>query len=93
MRSSDQSPVGQRARLHDDVELFVDQPRRALRHDFDAHTAQRIEEPVPAGFEQTAELAVVEVQTHFVLVNLDELDNHDAPPRSYQSVRFKPDHH
>ena len=78
-------PVVQHARLHDDVELLVDQPRRALRHDIDAHAAQRVEEPVPARLEQTAELAVVEVQADFVLVNLDELDDHVAPPLAAES--------
>jgi hypothetical protein len=40
--------------------------------------AQRVEEPVPASAEQALELAVAEVQTHFVAANLDTLE-HPSP--------------
>ena len=66
----------QRTRLDDRVELLVDQPRIAPRHDVDADLAQRVEQPVRTGLQQTAELAVAEVQTHLESADLDSLDEH-----------------
>ena len=72
--------LAERPGLHNDIQLLMDQPRRPLRHDFYAHVAQRIDEPVPAGFEQSAELAVAKQQTEFEFMNLDALEQHDVPP-------------
>src|SRR5262249_55676702 len=75
--------LGEDARLDDDVELLVHEPRRAQAHDIDAHAPQRIEEPVPAGVEQTTKLAVAEVQADLVAMDLDDLEelqvDHGAP--------------
>jgi hypothetical protein len=66
------------SRMKDDhVELFVLQPRRALRYDVHPDLAQRVEQPVTAGFERVDELAVAEVQTDFVGVDLNSLE-HDG---------------
>jgi hypothetical protein len=73
-------PVAQGAGLDDDVELVVYQPRGALRRDLDLDAAERVEEPVPPRLEQTAELAVAEVQADLVAANLDVVQNHWAPP-------------
>ena len=67
--------VLQRTRLDDHVELLVGQPRGALRDDLHLDLAQRVEEPVPARAEQALELAVAEVETHFVAANLDRLQH------------------
>ena len=79
--------VDQRARLDDDVELVVGEPRGALRDDVHAHAEERVEEPVTGRFKQLAELPVAEVQTQFILANLDELDDH-GPPRAHRRSRI-----
>ena len=71
--------VLQRARAHDHVELLVGQPRRALRNDLDLDLAERVEEPVATGAEQALELAVAEVEAHFVAANLDSLQHRSTP--------------
>ena len=52
LQVEDHGALDERTRLDDQVELVVDQPRRALRHNIDAHPAQRVKEPVPAGVKQ-----------------------------------------
>jgi hypothetical protein len=75
-------PAVERTRLDDDIQLVVHQPRRTLRYEIDMGAMERhIQKHVPARFQQSAELAVAEVETNFVAVDLDELD-HDEPPRS-----------
>src|SRR5262249_34596119 len=64
-----------------DVEIVVHQPRGSLRHDVDVDALERVEEPVPAGAEQAAELAVAEVQTDLVRLKLYTSEHHVAPPR------------
>jgi hypothetical protein len=66
----------QRTRLDDHVELLVDQPRRALRHNLDPSLAQKVEQPVRTGCEQALELAVAEDQARLVAANLDVLEQH-----------------
>ena len=70
--------VLQRTRLDDHVELLVGQPRAALRDDLHLDLAQRVEEPVPTSAEQALELAVAEVEAHFVAANLDVF-KHPSP--------------
>ncbi len=54
----------QLAGLDDQVELLVLEERGAPGDDLDRDPAQRVEEPVRAGAEQPAELAVAEVEAH-----------------------------
>jgi hypothetical protein len=68
----------QHPRLHDLIELIVHQPRIALRYDVHTRAAERIEQPMRARREQTAELAVAEEQTDFVTTN-HQPTQHDAP--------------
>ncbi len=52
------------AGLDDQIELLVLEERRAPGDDLDRDLAERVEEPVRAGAEQSAELAVPEVEAH-----------------------------
>src|SRR5690242_13280079 len=72
----DQRAASERTRLDDHVQLLVDQPRRALRHNLDPSLAQDVEQPVRTGSQESLELAVAENQAHLVTANLDVLEQH-----------------
>src|SRR5262245_29198143 len=70
----DQSAAGERTRLDDHVELLVDEPRRALRHNLNPSLAKDVEQPVRTGRQESLELAIAEDQAHLVVTNLDVLE-------------------
>src|SRR5579871_873585 len=70
-----QGSVLQSPRFHDDIELLLQEPGSPLRNHLDSNTLEWIEEPVVAGVEEFAKLAVMEVESDFVSANLHMLEH------------------
>ena len=65
------------------------QPRSALRHNVDAHSTQRIEEPMPPLAKQSPKLAATKQQADLKAPNENTSNEHDASFFKSQISDFK----
>ena len=78
----------QHAGLDDQIELFVSEERRAPGDDLHGDLSERVEEPVRAGAEQSAELTVAEVKAHLEAADRVPLEKqHGDTSRPPHNVR------
>src|SRR5262249_39710676 len=75
LQVQDHGELAEGARLPDNAELFMDEPRGTLRNDPDTDLAHRVPKTGPTFTDQALELPVAEVQTYFVAANLDDLEH------------------
>jgi hypothetical protein len=87
-----EGPAVEYARAGDHIELLVRQPRLTERDHIDAHLAERVAEPVAALAQQSAELAVAEVQAGLERADFQGAKHGDLlgiqKPNEYRVSRF-----